>query len=341
MSQTIHTSSNKSAIGFISRLSWSAVIAGVFIAVAAQLLLSFLGLGIGFGSINPVEEAKPFSGLGTGALIWWIVTMLIFVFTGGWVAGWFSNHVQKADLILHGLLTWCLLTFLNMYLITSSVGKIVGGVGSVITKGFSIAGEGIKAAAPEAGDLIKDQVGVDKNAFVKMKQEAELLLKQTEKKELQPGALKDKVEQASAEGKSSGKSALENPQQAQQQLDALVSKLFSENDSTFNAIDQEALVNVVKNRTGKSEAESKQIVQNWVSTLQDAKQKVQEVKVKAEQKAREVGDDVASALSKFAIFSFIGMILGAVSASFGAIFASRKRVTLEAHPVEGFRKADQ
>ncbi|WP_316807710.1 hypothetical protein [Pedobacter agri] len=328
MSQTIHTSTDNTAISFINRLTWSAIIAGVFIAIAVQLLLSFLGLGIGFGSINPMEEAKPFSGLGTGALIWWIITMLISVFTGGWVAGWFSNHIQRTDLVLHGLLTWCLLTFLNMYLITSSVGKIVGGVGSVINKGFSMAGDGLKAAAPEAGNLIKDQLGVDRNTFAKMKQEAELLLRQTEKKELQPGALADKANQAKAQGKSAGQEALENPQQAQAQIDGLFKKLFSENDSTFNAVDQEALVNIVKNRTGKSKAESEQIVENWVNTLNTAKEKVKEVKAEAELKAREVGDDVSSALSKFAIFSFIGMILGAVSAAFGAILASKKRLAL-------------
>ena len=328
MSQTIHTVQGKSAIGFISRLSWSAIISGVFIAVAIQLLLSFLGLGIGMGSIDPMEEAKPFSGLGTGALIWWIVSMLISLFTGGWVAGWFSNHVQKTDLILHGLLTWCLLTFLNMYLITSSVGKIVGGVGSVITKGFSMAGSGIKAVAPEAGELIKDQVGLDANSFQKLKKEAELLLKQTEKKELQPGALKEKANQATGEGKSTGKEILENPQQAEEKLDTLFTKLFSANDSTFNEVDKEALVNIVQNRTGKSQAESTQIVDNWISTLKSAKEKVKEVSAEAETKARKIGDDMASAISKFALFSFLGMILGAASASYGAILASRRRLTI-------------
>ncbi|WP_157255419.1 hypothetical protein [Pedobacter sp. Leaf216] len=328
MEQNIDHIRNKPALGFLTRLSWSAIIAGVFIAIAVQLLLSFLGLGIGFGSINPLDEAKPFSGLGTGALIWWIVTMLISIFTGGWTAGWFSNHIQKTDLVLHGLLTWCLLTFLNIYLITSSVGKIVGGVGSVITKGFSLAGEGIKAAAPEAGNLIKDQLGVDKNTFGKMKDEAQLLLRQTEKKELQPNKLNKKLDQESRLGESTGEAVLENPQEAQQKVDALVSKLFSENDSTFNAVDQEALVNIVKNRTGKSQAESEQIVANWVSTLKTAKEKIKEVKAEAEQKARKVGDEMASALSKFAIFSFIGMILGAVSAGFGAILASKKRLTI-------------
>jgi len=326
MTQRIHTVSDKTVTGFISRLSWGAIFAGLLIAISVQLLLSFLGLGIGMGSIDPMQEAKPFSGLGTGALIWWIITMLISLFAGGWVAGWFSNHIQKTDLVLHGLLTWCLLTFLNLYLITSSVGKVVGGVGSVIAKGFSVAGQGIKAAAPEAGDMIKDQLGMDDQTFGKIKEEAQLLLKQTGKKELQPGALENKAAQAAGQGKSAGKDLLENPQQAEEKLDALFKKLFSATDSTFNAVDQEALVNVVQQRTGKSKAESQQIVENWVSTLNTAKVKVKEVKEEAAQKARKIGDEVASALSKFAIFSFIGMILGAMSAAYGSISASKRRV---------------
>lgn len=334
MIKSVHTLTEKSPMGFISRLSWSAVFAGVFIAIAIQLLLSLLGLSIGFGSINPVEDAKPFSGLGTGALIWWIVTMLISLFAGGWVAGWFSNQVQKTDLILHGLITWCLLTFLNVYLVTSSVSKIVGGAGSVITKGLSMAGEGIKSVAPEAGDAIKDQLNIDGSSMEKMKKEAELLLKQTGKKDLQPEQLKNKAKQATGQAENTGKSVLENPQMAQQKLDSLVSKLFSTGDATFEAADRDALVNIVMNRTGKSKVESEQIVDNWISTIKTTKEKVKQAKDQAIEKAKEVGDDVASGLSKFAIFSFFGLLLGAVSASLGAGAAARKRESVMVHTVD-------
>ncbi|MBB5623296.1 ElaB/YqjD/DUF883 family membrane-anchored ribosome-binding protein [Pedobacter cryoconitis] len=334
MIKSVHTLTEKSPMGFISRLSWSAVFAGVFIAIAIQLLLSLLGLSIGFGSINPVEDAKPFSGLGTGALIWWIVTMLISLFAGGWVAGWFSNQVQKTDLILHGLITWCLLTFLNIYLVTSSVSKIVGGAGSVITKGLSMAGEGIKSVAPEAGDAIKDQLNIDGGSIEKMKKEAELLLKQTGKKDLQPEQLKNKAKKATGQAENTGKSVLENPQLAQQKLDSLVSKLFSTGDATFEAADRDALVNIVMNRTGKSKVESEQIVDNWISTIKTTKEKVKQAKDQAIEKAKEVGDDLASGLSKFAIFSFFGLLLGAVSASLGAGAAARKREAVIVHTVD-------
>lgn len=321
---TDYTIKERSLGRFFKRLSWSAILAGVLIAVAIQLLFSLLGLSIGFGSINPLESSKPFSGLGTGALIWWIVTMLISLFTGGWVAGWFSGQVQKTDLILHGLLTWCLLTFLNLYMITSSVGKIVGGAGSVITKSLTVAGEGIRSVSPEAGDMLKDQLNIDDTSISNIKNEINLFLKQTDKKELQPENLESKANQAKLKAENTGKSILENPQEASQQVDSLISKLFNANESTFEAADKDALANVVMHRTGKSKEESEQIVNNWINTINETKEKVKQAKDEAVQKAKEVGDEVASGLSKFAIFSFFGLLLGAVSASIGASVAGKR-----------------
>jgi hypothetical protein len=327
METTEHVIRDQSRTGIFRRLSWSAILAGVFIAIAVQLLLSLLGLSIGFGSINPMESSKPFSGLGTGALIWWIISMLLSLFTGGWVAGWLSNQVQKTDLILHGVLTWCLFSFLNLYFITSSVGKIVGGAGTVITKGLSMAGEGVAAIAPEAGDMVKGQLGIDNNSIKKLKDEAEQILRQTDKKSLQPENLKNKADNAAGKAENTGKAILENPQEAGAKIDSLVGKLFNMGDATFEAADRDALVNVVMNKTGKSKSESAQIVDNWVNTIKQAKEKLKEAKDESIAKAKQVGEDVASALSKFAIFSFFGLLLGMLSAGAGASAAGRKYST--------------
>ncbi|QNK63109.1 hypothetical protein H7F33_00865 [Pedobacter sp. PAMC26386] len=323
MIKSVQTIPVQSPLGFMNRLSWTAVFAGVFIAIAVQLLLSLLGLSIGFGSINPVEDSTPFSGLGTGTIIWLIISLLISLFSGGWVAGWLSNQIQKTDIVLHGLIVWCLFTFLNIYVTALSVGNIVSGVGSVIGKGFSIAGAGIKNIAPEAGSLIKDHM--DGGSIEKMKEEAELLLKQTGKKDLQPENLKNKAQQAAGKAENTGKSVLENPQLAQQKLDSLVSKLFNSGDAAFESADRDALVNVVSSRTGKSKVESEKIVDNWVSTIKTTKEKVKQAKDQAIEKAKKVGDAITSGLSKLAISAFIGLVLGAISASIGATMASRKR----------------
>jgi hypothetical protein len=95
-----------SNLKFFKKISWGSIIAGFIVAIVIQLLLSILGLGIGVGSINPMEESHPFQGLGTGTLIWWIITMLISLFIGGWVAGRQSNLPEKTDRIRHGILMW-------------------------------------------------------------------------------------------------------------------------------------------------------------------------------------------------------------------------------------------
>ncbi len=74
---------------FIKRISWSAIFGGVLIAIVTQLVLSLLGLGIGLGTIDPVEEQNPTAGLGIGCAIWYIISSLASLFVGGWVpVGW-------------------------------------------------------------------------------------------------------------------------------------------------------------------------------------------------------------------------------------------------------------
>jgi hypothetical protein len=323
MRQSISSVEDNAVVAFIKRLSWSAVFAGVVIAIAVELLLSLLGLGIGLGSINPVEQSQPLKGLGISSVIWWLLSMLIALFIGGWVSGWIAGIPHKTDRALHGILTWCLFALINMYFVTTTVGNVIGGVGTVIGKGLSVAGEGIKSIAPEAGNMVKENIGWDDNTMRDLQKEAETLLKQTGKKELQPGKLKKKAGNIKDNLEETAQSVLENPQTADSQIDSLFKKLFRSGDATFAAADRDALVNIIVKRSGKSKAAAEQIVDNWIATANEVKAKAKEAKDKAIETAKETGHEVAAALSKFALFSFLGLILGAVSAAIGSVVALR------------------
>ena len=71
----------------VKRISWPAVFAGVLIAVVIQIALSLLGIGIGLSTVDPKTEENPVQGLGVGAGIWYVISSLIALFAGGWVAG--------------------------------------------------------------------------------------------------------------------------------------------------------------------------------------------------------------------------------------------------------------
>jgi len=63
----------------LKRISWSAIFAGVIISIVVYLLLSILGTAVGASTIDPLKEQNPLDHIGTGALIWTGVSMLISI----------------------------------------------------------------------------------------------------------------------------------------------------------------------------------------------------------------------------------------------------------------------
>lgn len=84
------------------RISWPAVFAGTFVALAMKLLFSAFGLFIGFTLSSP-------GGTDTWAKIWYFVTAFVALFTGAWVAARLSTNTSGSGRI-HGAVTWGLTT---------------------------------------------------------------------------------------------------------------------------------------------------------------------------------------------------------------------------------------
>jgi len=299
------------------RISWGAILAGAVLALVLQLALSLLGLGIGLGTVDPLTEQNPMAGIGVGAAIWWVVSMLVSLYLGATVAGRLAGMPRPTDGMLHGLLTWSVVTLLTFYLLTTAVGRIIGGVTGVAGRALSGVGGAVSAVAPDAGEAIKGELkerGIDLND---VKREARLLLRQTGKAELSPENLERTAKTAGRQAKDEAGRSAADPQAADDNFDELIDRLGDQARGIGNAADRDAAVNIVMKRTGKSRAESEQIVDNWIATAKQAQAKLAEAKVKAEAVAREAGDKAAAALSKAALLAALGLGLGAAAAAFG------------------------
>jgi hypothetical protein len=310
------------------RISWGAILAGAVLALVIQLALSLLGLGIGLGTIDPLTEQNPMDGIGIGAGIWWVASMLISLYLGASVASRLAGMPRPTDGMLHGLLTWSVVTLLTFYLLTTAVGRIIGGVTGVAGRALSGVGSGLAAVAPEAGEAIKGELkeqGIDLND---VKQQARLLLRQTGKAELNPDNLERQAKTAGQDAKNEAGRSAANPQAADDNFDDLIDRLSSKAENIGNAADRDAAVNVVMKRTGKSRAESEQIVDNWIATAKQAQAKLADAKVKAEATAREAGDKAAAGLSKAALLAALGLGLGAAAAAFGGRRAAPRSVVV-------------
>lgn len=321
------------AVPVVKRISWGAIFAGAVLALVIQLSLSLLGLGIGLGTIDPMEEQNPMSGIGLGAGIWWIVSMLVSLYLGATVASRLAGMPRPTDGLLHGLLTWAVVTLLTFYLLTTAVGRIIGGVTGVAGRALTGAGKGIAAVAPEAGEAIKGELqerGIDVND---LKREARLLLRQTGKAELSPENLERQAKATGRDAKAEAGQSAANPQATDDNFDDVIDRLTSRAENIGNAADRDAAVNVVMQRTGKSRAESEQVVDNWIATAKQARVKFEEAKVKAEATARETGDKAAEGLSKAALLAALGLGLGAAAAAFGGRRAVPHDVAVAGTPV--------
>lgn len=313
----IHT--NDGILGAMRRISWGSVLAGVLIAVVIQIALSLLGIGIGLSTVDPKTEQNPVAGLGIGTAIWYIVSSLLALFTGGWIAARLAPARRRFDGIIHGLLAWSLVTLITLYFLTTTVGNILGGVGRLVgnTLGVvgNVAGQGLQAAAPAIKDAMKEE-GVDLRS---LKQEAMTVLRQTGKPGLQPAALSRQADAAGNQVNNTAGDVAVNPQQTDMEVNGMLDRLLNQGKGVASEVDKEAVVNVIVARTGKSREEANQIADNWIAASKQAAAKWEQTKQEAEAKTREIADQVAKAASTAAILTFVSLLLGAAVAGYGAM----------------------
>ena len=135
------------------RISWGAIIGGVVIALAVQMLLSMLGLGLGLTTIEPASGGTPdATSLSMGAVGWWVVSALLAMLAGGYVASRLAGTTDKKDGMLHGLLTWGSMLIISVWLLTSVVGSILGGAFNMLGSAVSGVSQTVANAVPQAAD---------------------------------------------------------------------------------------------------------------------------------------------------------------------------------------------
>lgn len=134
----------------MTRVSWGAIFAGVVVALIVQVLLTMLGVGIGVANLNPAAGDNPAaSSFSIAAGIWYVVTGLIAAFAGGYIAARMSGRSEATTGALHGLTTWAFTTLLVLYLLTSTIGSLVGGAFSGVASAIGGTGKTlVQAAAP-------------------------------------------------------------------------------------------------------------------------------------------------------------------------------------------------
>jgi hypothetical protein len=226
----------------LRRLSWGAIFAGLFVTLAIFMTLQILGAGIGLSAVDLTgRQVTSGKAMGIGAAIWSLITGLISLFIGGWVAGRLASLPNKIDRALHGLTTWAFFYVVMFVLATTALSALVGGGLSLLGKGASAAGQA--AASPQGQQAMANQ-----------------------------GLTPDVIQKEIAGLMGTG--TTQQDQQGTGNLAAAITNYFR-GDKTPQ--ERQQLAQVIARDTGKSQDEANRMIGNLEQKAQQAKQTTEQV----------------------------------------------------------------
>ncbi len=118
-------------VDYHDRVRWGSILAGLFVAISTQLVLSGLAAAIGLTSI--AGSGAPRSNadeVGSAVGISAIISLLISLFLGGWVMARACGPINRSTALLNGAILWATTLAISAWLLSSGVAGAFGVVAS-------------------------------------------------------------------------------------------------------------------------------------------------------------------------------------------------------------------
>jgi hypothetical protein len=269
----------------LNRISWSAVFAGVVVALATQLLLNLLGMGIGAATLNPgTGESPSATSFSIGAGIWFALSSILAALASGYAAGKLAGVPNEATGSWHGLTTWALATLIVFYLLSSTLGGILGGAYRGMTNVLGGVASAVSSTTQTAAQVAGPSISHTTDPFSSIDQALRSAIPGND-----PTALRDAVIAAMRAAVTG------DPQQAAQARErAAQTMVHAQNISLEDARRQ----------------------------VQEYEQQYRQAVDQAKQQARQAADTAAKTVSGAALLGFITLLLGAIAGWIGGRFGA-------------------
>jgi len=284
-------------------VSWSAVIAGAFTAVAVSIIVIALGAGIGMEVVSPYSSSSPSAGTMTaiGAL-WLVFAQAVGFAVGGYVAGRLRRppaNMHTAEVKFrdgaNGLVVWAIGVVVGSFILASAIDKVGSAAGTAVAGTTAL---GIAGAATQAPSM---------DYFTDM------LLRSTPQGVTNQGMTDNAGAAAPNGGAASGTAANSNNNQERGQGRGQVYRIMltSLGPNGVSNDDRTYLAQIVAAQTGLSQ--------------QDAQNRVNDVLNQAKQDATQAADAARKAAAYVSFWTFMSLLFGAVCATLGGVLGGDLR----------------
>lgn len=275
-------------IGF----GWGAVLAGLGIAIAIDILFAEIGLSMNLGIID--LESSGGTILTMNALAW-VVGGLIALFAGAWVAGRMASARTMTEGSLHGIAVWAAGAVAMLLLAFSAAGVLGSGMLALVGSGLEGAGEVAQVALPGWEDIREELDG--------------------------PPLERDAAALASTGQAPAGD---DNRLRDRSRLLELAGRHFTIEAGTAPAAEREEFVELIAARTGISVPAAEQTLAQWDRVWTEAVRNYEAKKAEA----LRLAEDARSIAMTAAGWAAVAMFLGAGAALVGGAYGARSRLRL-------------
>lgn len=312
----------------LKRVSWGAIFAGAIVAVALTALLTLLGLGIGFGSLDPAE-GDTLGNVPRNTLLWWAVISIVATGVGGFVAGRLAGIPRGLTGALHGLAVWSVATLLTLWLATTAVGMILGAASSVVTTTARVASGVVSTAGGaiiDAGGAVTPSGSAVQEALRERGVTQQRIQREAQEILGEAGIGQSDLQAAQRAAGSAAENIVMRPESAGSEINQLIDRMFTGPDAVIAPEERQALVNQLVQRTGMSQQEAEAVATRWQNQASAAAERVQTVGGstlnQAGETAVQASDDALNVLSQVAWGMFLISLAGLVAAVMGAALAA-------------------
>jgi hypothetical protein len=322
------------------RVSWGSVIAGVVTVIAISLLLTTLGTSLGLSLLSPQSD-DVVNGADKAVLAWSVVSVVLSLACGGFVAG----RLAGADGTIHGFLSWATSLLVASVLGFAAAGGILHMAGNAVGATASAAGSalsGLGNVTAKAGGTV---AGVGQNIAEELGLNTQLsggqanqqimdALRKSNIKELQPEFLQAQLKDAGHDLTAAVKNLAVNPDNSDAILDELNSKLKSRAETITQGVDRNEVKKALADNTSMSPEEADRAVNNVIEardkTAQEVSQRITQLENRLNEakaqyhefklQAREKADAAAHTGAVIALWSFFGLLAGAIISALAGLW---------------------
>lgn len=282
-----------------SGVSWAAVIAGAVVAAALSLSLLVLGTGLGFSTLSPwTGEGVSAEAIGIASIVWLILMHLIAGAMGGYLAGrlrtkWTDLHTHEVFFrdTAHGFLVWAVGLVITAALLVSASSAVIGGTAQA---GAAAAGSALTTGGAAVVAGVNGQSEGDASGPIGYF--ADILFRPD-----RAGATRD----AAGPG-------VTGSDRTDIRTEAV--RILASGWEDMPDVDKTYLAQLISQNTGITQSQAE-------SRISEVQARIAEL----EMQARQAADTARGVMAKLSLWMFLGLLIGAFSASFAATIGGRQR----------------